>query len=95
MIDITLFSGMVLRVDEYVIVEESNGMEYVLCLEKFYSVAEQDYFHIICHGTKFPFIKYNGVVEKNFWTGYGHIPEESSELISVSEDKVKRKVNCV
>ena len=89
------YNGQVLRTGEYVIFTDiqNNDEERVICIEEFISINCGFDYEIFCKGTQFLFVK-NDSVERNFWTGYGHIKTNVSDstTVYINPSDISRKV---
>ena len=81
-----------IRQNEYVLVE-NGGIQSILKVSFFFSTQTKiDVYEVVCKGTRYDFICHNGIREKSFFTGYGHIRSEKTCDQYIHSKYIIRKV---
>ena len=88
------FSGTVLISNEFVLVVPEEGERFVFRIHSFISVLINDRSHVFVKGEAFKFIRdFQGVIERNVWTGFGRVPVVSDESpLLIKARDISRKV---
>ena len=88
------FAGTVFISNEYVLISCPENEASVFKIHSFLSIYLNGTTKLLAKGEEFRLIKnVEGVIEKNFWTGFGHIPKARNGIFTfINTDKFLRKV---